>query len=314
MDEEKDNINKREGQKVRGSKQNEEDEKERIREIEKEENQEKHQKDLEEKSKRVSDDKGYSDILSRVINEGEKIFNLNKVTVLLSSTIAGLEIGFSYLLICALFYLLNGSIDEQIIYKLFGLAYPLGFILVILGKSALFTEQTSVLALPVLNGQRSIWEMLKVWGIVISGNLIGGILFVFFIGSTAAELNLFDQKTIADIGIHVIDQKYWVIFLSAVSAGWLMGLLTWLLNTTDEILTRIVLIFLITGTIGFVGLHHSIVGNLEAFGALLYSDSIDLLDYFIFLILALIGNGIGGAIVVGLFKYRIFETNEKQSS
>lgn len=314
MKEGNDNGSKLEDLKGDDIKRNEEDKKERLKEIKKEENQEEHQKDLEEKSKRVSDDKGYSDILSRVINEGEKVFDLNKISLLLSSTIAGLEIGFSYLLICALFYLLNGSVDEHIIYKLFGIAYPLGFILVILGKSALFTEQTSVLALPVLNGQRTIWEMLKVWGIVILGNLIGGILFVFFIGSTAAELNLFDQKTMADIGTHVIDQKYWVIFLSAVSAGWLMGLLTWLLNTTEEILTRIVLIFLITGTIGFVGLHHSIVGNLEAFGALLYSDSTSLSDYLLFLILALFGNGVGGAIVVGLFKYRIFETNEKQGS
>lgn len=287
------------------------DEKKQKEENLKDEKQDKHQKDLEEKSKRVSDDKAYSDILSRVINEGENIFKLNKVSVLLSSTIAGLEIGFSYLLICALFYLLSGNIDDPIIYKLFGLAYPLGFILVILGKSALFTEQTSVLALPVLNGQRSVWEMLKVWGFVIFGNLIGGILFVLFIGATADELNLFDQNTMSKIGTHVIDQKFWVVFLSAITAGWLMGLLTWLLNTTEEILTRIVLIFLITGTIGLVGLHHSIVGNLEAFGALLYSDSVHFSDYLLFLLLVLIGNGIGGAIVVGLFKYRIFEINEK---
>jgi formate/nitrite transporter FocA (FNT family) len=100
-----------------------------------------------------------------------------------------------------------------------------------------------------------------------------------------------------------------VLFLSAIVAGWLMGLLNWLLNSTINSLTRIFLIFMTTAVIGFGGFHHSIVGNIEVFGAYLYSDKVHLIDYLWFLILALIGNGIGGAIVVGLFKYRIFESN-----
>jgi formate/nitrite transporter FocA (FNT family) len=70
----------------------------------------------------------------------------------LSAIIAGLEIGFSYFLFCTLNHLLEGKIDDNIIFKLFSIVYPVGFILVILGKSALFTERTSVLTLPVLNG------------------------------------------------------------------------------------------------------------------------------------------------------------------
>lgn len=276
-----------------------------------EKQQEKHQKDLEKKSEEVEESKGYTDILSRVIHEGETIFKIKKITLFLSACIAGLEIGISYMLICTLYFLLEGSVDENVIFKLFGLVYPVGFILVVLGKSALFTEQTSVLALPVLNGQRTFWDMLSVWGWVILGNLIGGILFVFFIGGIASELSLFNKDTMAKIGTHVLEHKYWILFLSAVSAGWLMGLLTWLLNTTVDVLTRIIIIFIITATIGFAGLHHSIVGSLEAFGAFLYADSISLVDYLTFLLLTLVGNGIGGAIVVGLFKYRIFESNEK---
>lgn len=280
----------------------------------KEENkdQEKHQKDLEKKSEEVKEPNKYKEILSRVIHEGEEIFKIKKRAMFLSAGIAGLEIGFSYVLVCTVFFLLQGSVDETIIYKLFGLVYPLGFILVILGKSALFTEQTSVLALPVLNGQRSIWELLQIWGIVIIGNVIGGIAFVFFIGSLATKLNLFNAETMAIIGRHVIEHDYWVLLVSAIFAGWLMGLLTWLLNSTTKTLTRIIIITIITGTIGFVGFHHSIVGNLEAFGAFLHSDAITLSDYLLFLLITLTGNGIGGAIVVGLFKYRIFESNHAE--
>ena len=179
----------------------------------------------------------------------------------------------------------------------------------ILGKSALFTEQTSVLTLPVLNGQRKILELLKIWGLVIFGNVIGGMLFTVFIGTLAPHLNLFTHQTMVTIGTHILHHDGWILFMSAIAAGWLMGLLNWLLNSTTNSLSRIFLIFMITGVIGFGGFHHSIVGNIEVFGAYLHSESISIFDYLWFLVLALLGNGIGGAVVVGLFKYRIFESN-----
>jgi formate/nitrite transporter FocA (FNT family) len=279
-----------------------------------EKDQKEHQQDLEKRSNEVEGSEKYTDILSRVTHEGEEIFKIKKLAVFLSACIAGLEIGFSYLLICTLYFLLAGKIEEHIVFKMFGLVYPLGFIMVILGKSILYTEQTSVLALPVLNGQRTVLELLTIWGLVIIGNLLGGILFIFCVGDLAAQLNLFDKETMVKIGSHILNHSYGVLLLSSIFAGWLMGLLTWLLNSTTESLTRILLIALITGTIGFVGFHHSIVGNIEAFGAFLYSETISMGDYLMFLVLTLLGNGIGGSIVVALFKYRIFESNYASKS
>jgi len=271
--------------------------------------QEKYQEDLEKTSKKVGGVNKYLDILSRVIHEGEEIFKIKNKAMILSAVIAGLEIGVSYFLICTLHYLLVGKIQDETIFKLFSVVYPVGFILVILGKSALFTEQTSVLALPVLNGQRNIWELLRVWGLVIVGNIVGGILFTLFISLLAPNLNLFTHDTMVIIGSHVLDYDAWVIFLSAIVAGWLMGLLNWLLNSSTNSLARIFLILMVTGVIGFGGFHHSIVGNIEIFGAFLHSDTISIFDYLWFLLLALLGNGIGGSIVVALFKYRIFQSN-----
>lgn len=271
--------------------------------------QEKHQQELEQTSKEIDGVSEYRDIISRVIHEGEEIFKVKNKALTLSAIIAGLEIGFSYFLLCTLYYLLTGTYQENTIFKMFSFVYPVGFIFVILGKSALFTEQTSVLTLPVLNGQRSIWDLLRIWGLVILGNVVGGVLFTLFIGFLGPNLKLFTHETMVSIGTHVVHHESWVLFLSAIVAGWLMGLLNWLLNSTINSMTRIILIFVITGVIGFGGFHHSIVGNIEVFGAYLYSDGVTFLDYLWFLLLALLGNAIGGAIVVGLFKYRIFESN-----
>lgn len=271
-----------------------------------------HQKELEKKSNEVMGTNEYGDILQRVLHEGESIFKVKDKALFLSAIIAGLEIGFSYLLISTLYHLLVGHLDEDLIMKLFSVVYPVGFVFVILGKSALFTEQTSVLTLPVLNGQRSIWELLRVWGVVIFGNVLGGIIFTFFIGNIAPQMNLFSHNTMVAIGEHVINYDSWVLLLSGITAGWLMGLLNWLMNSSTNTFARIFFIFVITGVIGFGGFHHSIVGNLEVFGGFLYSDEISLWNYLWFLFLVIIGNGIGGAVVVGLFKYRIFASNHEK--
>jgi formate/nitrite transporter FocA (FNT family) len=271
--------------------------------------QEGYQKQLEKESNQIESGNEYRDILSRIIHEGEEIFKVKNTAIILSSLIAGMEIGVSYLLICTLYYSLLGTMEESTIFKLFGLVYPVGFILVILGKSALYTEQTSVLTLPVLNGQRNIGELLRIWGLVILGNVAGGIIFTLFIGVLAPKMDLFDHESMVAIGTHILHFDSWVLFLSAIVAGWLMGLLSWLLNSTINSITRVFLIFMITCVIGFGGFHHSIVGNIEVFGAFLYSDTVTILDYLWFLFLALVGNSIGGAIVVGLFKYRIFQSN-----
>jgi formate/nitrite transporter FocA (FNT family) len=44
-----------------------------------------------------------------------------------------------------------------------------------------------------------------------------------------------------------------------------------------------------------LGFHHSIVGNIEVFGAFLHTNTITILDYLVFLSLAIVGNAIGGA-------------------
>jgi formate/nitrite transporter FocA (FNT family) len=66
---------------------------------------------------------------------------------------------------------------------------------------------------------------------------------------------------------------------------------------------------MITGVIGFGGFHHSIVGNIEVLELFLHNNyNFRLTSVSVF---SHSGNAIGGAVVVGLFKYRIFESNMK---
>lgn len=88
-----------------------------------------------------------------------------------------------------------------------------------------------------------------------------------------------------------------------------MGLLSWLLSSSRDTLSKIVIIFIITSMMAFTGLHHSIVGNVEVFAGLIGSPEITFERYLNFQVFALLGNAVGGAVFVALLKYRAFVYN-----
>jgi len=255
--------------------------------------------------------KTHGEILKQQIVEGCETYDRSKRSILLSSFTAGLEIGFSFLMICAVFSFFQGKVEEATLFKLVALVYPIGFILVVLGQSILFTEQTSLLTLPVLNNHRSIGSLFKIWGIVILGNVIGGILMALTLSWIGPNLGIFDAEVIAKIGKHYVDYDSLTILISAILAGWLMGLLSWLVTSSKETTSEILIIYLITAVMGFTGLHHSIIGQIEIFAGMLVSPEIDFLIYLKTLVIALVGNALGATIFVALLKYRAFVFNVK---
>lgn len=254
----------------------------------------------------VNTAKSHGEILKQQIIEGQETYDKNPISILLSSLTAGLEIGFSYLLICTMYSYLFGKVSEETIFKLMSLVYPVGFILVILGQSILFTEQTSLLTLPVLNKKRSVASLLKLWGLVILGNLIGGYQMGAVLTWIGPKLGIFDHKTIESIALHVTGYDGWTILVSSILAGWLMGLLSWLVAASKDTVSRIVIIFMVTAVLAFAGLHHSIVGNVEVFSGFLVSEKISFFNYLNFQGISLLGNALGGAVFVALLKYRAF--------
>jgi formate/nitrite transporter FocA (FNT family) len=253
--------------------------------------------------------KSQEEILIDQLCEGLETYKQRNTKVFLSAVTAGLEIGFSFLLLGILYTILKDRVSKDIIFYYLAFAYPVGFIIVVLGRSILFTEQTSLLSLPVFHRKRDVTELLRLWGIVILGNLIGGYIFTVLAGNVSLELGVITKQSIKAIAHHVTKADRLIIFGSAIFAGWLMAVLSWLLSSSKETISRILVVYIITFTVGFVGFHHSIVGSIEVFAGLIYTDKISFLDYLNFQWITLLGNAIGGVIFVAFLRYRAFASN-----
>lgn len=254
----------------------------------------------------LSKAKSSASILVEQFIDAKETFNRSLGSLFTSAFTAGLEIGISFFVILSAFALLKDVLPDTYAMVLSSLLYPIGFIIVVIGQSLLFTEQTSLLSLPVLNKIEPLHKLLRLWGIVIAGNIVGGCLFAALMIGLGLNMNLFTVNAIDAYAEHVLGFKWWVIFGSAVLAGWMMGIAAWLVTSARDTISRIVLVTLITGSIGFLGLHHSIVGNIEVFAALMYGSYVTIANYLMFLVVVLAGNTVGGVVFVAVLKNRSF--------
>ena len=73
------------------------------------------------------------------------------------------------------------------------LGYPFGFIVVILARQQLFTENTMTAVLPVMTDPslHAVGRLLRLWTIVFAGNLVGVALFAWGM----LHLDQFDQPS-----------------------------------------------------------------------------------------------------------------------
>lgn len=243
----------------------------------------------------------YRSILEREIHGGIRELRRAPSGLFMSAFSAGLDIGFGPLLV-AVVVTLSAQVDTVGTRLLMAGAYGIGFILVIVGRSELFTEHTTMAVLPVLAGRERLSSLFRLWSLVYAGNLIGAGLFAAVVTRLTLEMNVVSESGYRIIAHAILDHEWWVIAGSAVLAGWLMGLLSWLASAVRETIGLVAVVWLVTGSIGFLGLHHSIAGSVEALFGLWVGTS-TMGQFASFLAWSTVGNIIGGTVFVALLKF-----------
>lgn len=252
-------------------------------------------------------------ILSEEIAEGVEALERSSVGLLVSGLSAGLDIGFSLFLMAVVRTLIGKQVSEGALVLVLGNMYAVGFIFVVLGRSELFTEQTTLAVLPVLRGRASPWALSRLWGLVFSANLVGAAAFAGLVVIVGPALGIIELNTFGDIARPLVAPSGPVIFASALLAGWLMGLVSWLVAASRDTISQIVLVWLITSVIGIGRLHHVVAGSVEVLAGMFAEQSVSLGEFLHFLFWTTLGNALGGSIFVALIKYN-FAIRGKETS
>lgn len=247
--------------------------------------------------------KSYQTILREEIEAGLIELHRPGSGLFLSSLSAGLEVGFSALMIAAMVTLLGPDSSQPVTRILVANMYTVGFVLVILGRSELFTEHTTLAVLPVLAGRATVASLMRVWATIFAGNLLGAACFGAVVALVGPLHGFAEPWAIERTARLVVEHDAPVIVMSGVLAGWLMGLLGWLISAGRDTIGQIVCVWIITFTIGFTELHHSIAGSVEVLAAVFLDGEIGWGEFGHFLGWASLGNTIGGVVFVAVLKY-----------
>ncbi len=247
--------------------------------------------------------KSYRTVLEQQIVEAGEELERPAPGLLLSSLSAGLDLGFGPFLMAVALTLVSGAWSHQATEILLANAYAAGFVFVVIGRSTLFTERTTSAVLPVLAGEARLSQVFRLWGLALFGNLVGATLIAALIAFLGQALEVVHRPALAQIAQGLIHQPWWVMLLSAVLAGWLMGLMSWLVTAARDTTGQILAVWMTAFVLGLIGLHHSVAGSIEVLMAIFAGAGPSLADYGNFLLWAVIGNVIGGSCFVGLLKF-----------
>lgn len=234
-----------------------------------------------------------------VREEGNRELQRPPMALAISGLAAGLSMGFSMLAEGLIHAYLPATVWRPLLEN-FG--YSLGFLIVVLGRQQLFTENTLTVILPLLaHPQRAVlWKVLRLWTIVLIANLVGALIFAAIVAHSAlfpAQI----QRAFAEIARHSLRGGFGLTILRGIFAGWLIALMVWLLPASEG--TRLHIIIILTYIVSLGGFAHIIAGSVDVL-YLVNTGAVSWLTYLIgFMLPTLIGNIIGGVSLVAAINF-----------
>ena len=181
------------------------------------------------------------------------------------------------------------------------LAYPIGFVAVIICRAQLFTENTLYPVVLVLDERRHLLRTLRLWAVVFVSNVLGALLFAVLVVKTNA-LHADIVAQLVKLGVDSASGNLSHFFWSGVIGGWLIALVAWTVTASHWTIGQLAIIYLLTFLVGVGRFDHCIASSCEILSAVQYG-SVSVSSYLLWLGPTTLGNICGGVIIVSLLNY-----------
>jgi formate-nitrite transporter family protein len=223
-------------------------------------------------------------------HDGEEELHRPASALAWSGLAAGLSMGFSFVGQALLYANLPDAPWRPLVVAL---GYPLGFLIVILGRQQLFTENTLTPIIPLFTRRSlaTLGRVARLWSIVLFANMVGAHIFAWIAGNTP----MFSPETQAAmlaLAKHAANVGFGTAILRGIFAGWLIAMVVWMLVATKA--DRVLIIGAMTYVVGLASFTHIIAGAVEVLFLVMVGVKSWWAIVWGYLIPTLIGNCIGG--------------------
>ena len=251
------------------------------------------------------------EIYQQVASSAREELSRTSVALAISALAGGIFMGLSALGNAIVVSMWSDSHLATFVGKMF---YPLGFIVVILGRAQLFTENTLYPVALVLAERRHLWHTFRLWGVVLPSNVLGALAFASLATLTPALRPEF-VHSLSQLGLEAANRPASTIFWSGVMAGWIIAAAAWLISGSHSISGNILIIWLLTFVVGLGGFAHCIAGSGEVFAAILTHEA-PWTTFPAWFFPAVLGNICGGVGLVTILEYGqvIYDKDQRDDS
>ncbi|SUW62809.1 Inner membrane protein yfdC [Buttiauxella agrestis] len=238
-------------------------------------------------------------IHEHIRQDGEKELERDAMALFWSAVAAGLSMGAS-LLAKGIFHVNLEGVPGSFLLE--NLGYTFGFIIVIMARQQLFTENTVTAVLPVMHKPTgsNFLLLMRLWGMVLLGNIIGTGLAAY----AFEYMPIFDEETrdaFVSIGMDVMHNTPGEMFANAIISGWIIATMVWMFPSAGA--AKIVVIIIMTWLVALGDLTHIVVGSVEIL-YLVFNGTIHWSEFFWpFALPTLAGNICGGTFIFALISH-----------
>ncbi len=216
----------------------------------------------------------------------------------ITSFTGGLSVGFGVIAFATAAAAVGGGLGSSSVALLVGsLVFPVGFLILLVGKTELFTENFLLPVAAVIKHRGDLRQLSVLWIVTLGCNLLGALVFAF-LASRGDVLAPAAAEELIALAEHKVDYDLLTAFIKAIFAGWLMTTLTWLLVSAEGGLgPRIAVIWAMAALIVLGEFNHVIISAAEVFTAMMVGADISVGEWATANFLpALVGNIVGGLI------------------
>ena len=249
------------------------------------------QRDLGDSDSPIED--ALEDAFNRMVDEGTQRLHRSPREILVTGFFGGTEVAMGVLAYLSVLLATGNPL-------LAGLAFSVGFLALLLGRSELFTEGFLVPVTTVVAKRASVAQLLKLWAGTLAANLVGGWLIMWLVMAAFPKLH---EQTI-ESAKHFVEAPLNAESIAlALLGGMVITLMTRMQHGTDSMPAKIAAAvagaFLLAG----LQLFHSILDSLLIFGALIAGGtSFGYLDWLSWFGYTVVGNIVGGLALVTLLR------------
>jgi formate/nitrite transporter len=220
----------------------------------------------------------------------------------LRAAMAGVIICLMYVFVYQIKADLGADFNSALSKYLMGASFSMALVFIYFTNSELLTSNFMYFTVGRYYEKVSWSDTMKIWGMCLIGNLIGIEFIALLVWSCGMLSDGVLEHLVRTVDAKTVNSGVWLIFVKAIFANYFINVSVIVAMQLTDHLAKIVVLMMGVTVFAYMGFEH-VVANSALFAIALFErpESISLLHVGKNFFFSLLGNYVGGGLVIGLF-------------